>query len=546
VSVVPPPTRPSSDPTTPIEKGAAHSDLTLLTAMPPPVLGPLSAARGELPPGTCAGEYTLTEAIGRGAFGTVYRGIHSVIGKEVAVKVLDNAPGKVDGIERRFVAEAQAVNRIRHPNIVDIFGFGELANGRKFCVMELLVGETLRQLTRRVGTLPWPLALEILAPLADALDAAHHAGILHRDLKPANVFLHQLRSGRSIVKLLDFGIAKNLTFVDTELTTCGNVIGTPAYMAPERWAGAPLTTACDIYSLGVIAYELLTGRRPFSASHLLELKESHVFVVPVAPSEQNPLLPRAVDQPLIAMLAKIPAARPSSAREAIAALKDALEQRPSAEVGPHSAEEQEAPTLVRPSGTLLAPAALVVEVVPSPASNARSERASAPAPRARWLRATVIAAACALTAWAAFSSDVTAAWLMRVGSMQAEGAAPLPSPPALVASSSACAAPPTPPFSPPAASDAGRIALTLEGAPPGARLYLDDALLGSVDEPTWVPRGVEAMRLRVVAKDHQPRLHKVVSDRERVVKPAPAPAKKAAPPAAEPKPRSRAARELEF
>lgn len=530
--------RQSSHPTTPFAGSAPQQDLSSALLVAQLGRDPQDARRDDLPPGTAAGEYTLAEVIGRGAFGTVYRGIHSLIGKEVAVKVLDRPHPRLDGVERRFVAEARAVNRIRHPNIVDIFGFGELPNGRKFCVMELLVGESLRQLTRRVGAVPWQLVLKILAPLSDALDAAHQAGILHRDLKPANVFIHRLPGGEATVKLLDFGIAKNLSVDDTELTACGNVIGTPAYMAPERWGRAPLTPACDIYSLGVIAYELLTGQQPFSGSQVLRVMESQSLVTPTPPSEINPLLSAAVDQALIAMLAKTPAARPSSAREAVAALERALAAAPAAWV-----EEGDAPTLVRATPTLLDPEALAVDVLPNHASKAAPEPARARRSGARWPWAAAVAAASALAAWGVLSSESVSGWLVPAGSMQAEAPAHRVSPRAFAARSSAPLSQP-----PPAAPtvQAERVALTIDGAPPGALLYLDDVLLGSVDQPNWVPRGVTAMRLRVVAKERQSRDHANVSERPRGVKRGPAAAKKRPSRAVDSTSRSDAARELEF
>src|SRR4051812_4099406 len=298
-------------------RGSVHDGQTLVDLVCQ--RGPTLPSRPEL--GTFAGEYQLMEEVGRGAFGTVYRAIHPLIGKEVAIKILDESSLDDTSLERRFVTEARAVNRIKHPNIVDIFGFGELANGQKFYVMELLTGETLAALRKRVGALPSHVAIEVLEPLADALDAAHDVGILHRDLKPANVFLHRAADGSVSVKLLDFGVAKVLGGHDPAHTRTGGAIGTPAYMAPEQWAGETAAAAADVYSLGVIAYELLTGRRPFAPSEVRDRFNSKSYAVPDSASRINPALPRAIDALLNRMLAEKPTQRPPSAREAITLMR---------------------------------------------------------------------------------------------------------------------------------------------------------------------------------------------------------------------------------
>src|SRR6185295_19340617 len=190
---------------------------------------------GSLDPGTKVGEYVIQARIGKGGMGTVYSAEHPVIGKLAAVKVLDYAlcsdPMTVD----RFVQEARSANQIRHPNIVDIFAFGELPDGRRYLVMELLVGENLGKRLRRLD-MTLAESVEILDQVCDALEAAHDQRIVHRDLKPENVYLVPVRGNRLLVKLLDFGIAKLAGAADlrAQRTATGALLGTPAYMSPEQ------------------------------------------------------------------------------------------------------------------------------------------------------------------------------------------------------------------------------------------------------------------------------------------------------------------------
>jgi hypothetical protein len=511
--------------------------------------------RDTLPLGTLAGEYELKTTLGRGAFGTVYCAVHRVIGKEVAVKVLDGLG--VEDVERRFLAEARAVNRINHPNIVDIFGFGELETGQKFYVMELLKGETLRAFCHRFGALPWRMALDVLTPLADALDAAHRVGVLHRDLKPANVFLHHHPSGSVVVKLLDFGIAKSLVGEETGVTSTGSVIGTPAYMAPERWWGGPSATASDIYSLGVIAYEMLTGRRPFTGSKAREIIAHQRRELPILPSSLNPLLPLTVDEPLLAMLNRDPAARPTRARVAIAALKNALD---GASENPRHRLGEEAPTMVRtqpPTGAPAARDSMRLAVAAAPGPTCASE--GPPSPR-RW-GAFLAAAVIASLAVAALSVG----WLVRARPLEAERAIATPQPQTIVSPPSAApqdsqrGAAPAPVAAPQPAPEAGKVAISIEGAGRDSMLYLDDKPLGKIDQPHWVPRSIGAIRLRVVEREAGAQSSKVVPHRKRAVAPAPrrpiagsasamapAPRRPVAAPAPSTKPLSLAAQELEF
>jgi eukaryotic-like serine/threonine-protein kinase len=254
------------------------------------------------------GSYTVTDTLGRGGYGEVVAAVHDVIGRDVAIKVLHAKWSDDPEAVRRFVAEAQAVNAVRHPNIVDVFDFGTLVDGRHYHVMERLRGETLRQRLDARRLLPIGEAVPILRAVAAALDAAHEVGIVHRDIKPENVFLHQ-DGEREHVKLIDFGLAK-LIKQDAAPTQSGVIMGTPAYMAPEQCRGSAVDRLTDSYAFGVLAYEVLTGSVPLRGADPVATLLAHVHDTPTALSKAA-ALPRAVDDVIMPLLAKTPSARPA-------------------------------------------------------------------------------------------------------------------------------------------------------------------------------------------------------------------------------------------
>src|SRR5262245_5910185 len=189
----------------------------------------------DLQPGTTVGEYQVEGKLGEGGFGAVYRAVHPLIGKHAAIKVLNRQYSSNPQMVSRFIAEARAVNQIRHKSIIDIFSFGTLEDGRQYYVMELLEGVTLDKFIKRNGRLSPEVAIPVLRSVARALDAAHAAGIAHRDLKPENIFLTFDEDGVIVPKLLDFGIAKLLgdSALTGHRTRTGTPMGTPHYMSPE-------------------------------------------------------------------------------------------------------------------------------------------------------------------------------------------------------------------------------------------------------------------------------------------------------------------------
>jgi serine/threonine-protein kinase len=277
----------------------------------------------DLAAGHKVGEYVVDEKIGQGGFGAVFRATHPLIGKLAAVKVLSRKYSSDPEVVSRFIAEARAVNQIRHRHIIDIFSFGELDDGRSYYVMELLDGEPL-DVRLEGGALSLEEAVRVLRSIARALDAAHAAGIAHRDLKPANIFLVHEDDGDLFPKLLDFGIAKLLGDATAlHKTRTGTPIGTPMYMSPEQCRGEGIDHRTDIYSFGCVAYEVLTGRVPFDADNHLEIMMKQIGEEPVSPSTIVPELPAAVDEAIAWMMKKDPAARPPTLGAAIAALEQA-------------------------------------------------------------------------------------------------------------------------------------------------------------------------------------------------------------------------------
>jgi serine/threonine-protein kinase len=268
--------------------------------------------------------YRLDELVGSGGMAFVYRATHTLIGKKHAIKVMRPELARDRELVRRFLREAQVVSSIKHPNVVDISDYGTRQDGRAFYVMEFLRGRTLAdRIDNGGGPLPPEEALGVALQICQGLQAAHDVGVVHRDLKPENIFICDPKPGKEPqVKLLDFGIAR----AGQRITVAGAVLGTPEYMAPEQARGVDVDHRADIYGLGVILFEMLTGLVPFRSDDVALTIQSQIHAPPptlVAVNGDLAYLSRT-DQVLQRLLAKQPEERPSAARSAAELLRDAI------------------------------------------------------------------------------------------------------------------------------------------------------------------------------------------------------------------------------
>jgi len=268
--------------------------------------------------GQTLGSFRVTDLVGEGGMGQVYRAEHVLIGRKAAIKVLASEVASDRDVVSRFFNEARAVNDIRHPNIVEVTDFGHFGS-QPYIVMELLEGETLEERLVRAGAIDPVAAAQIVAQIASAVGAAHEHGMVHRDLKPANIFLCRHPDYPDFVKVLDFGIAK-LTATRDQVaghrTACGAIIGTPAYMSPEQCLGdVNLDHRSDIYALGIVTFQMMTGQRPFDAETAGRLILLQVQAAPPDPCAINPCLSPAVGAVILRALEKHREQRFASMRE---------------------------------------------------------------------------------------------------------------------------------------------------------------------------------------------------------------------------------------
>lgn len=276
-----------------------------------------------------ADRYRIDERISEGGMGTVYRATHILMDKRVAIKVLHPSLAADDKIVARFSREARAASRISHPHALNVTDFGESDSGVVFLVMEYLDGKTLKEAIQSEGPMPLQRVVEIIKQVSGALDAAHAEGVVHRDLKSDNIMLMEAQNGSDWAKVLDFGIAKikePLGGTDPALTAPNLIIGTPQYMSPEQCSQASeIDYHSDIYSLGIIIYEMLTGHVPFTGESPTAIMMKHLQEPPPSVLEERDDLPPQVGMVITSALAKRPEDRFQSAGELSEALDAAAE-----------------------------------------------------------------------------------------------------------------------------------------------------------------------------------------------------------------------------
>ncbi|HTL33301.1 MAG TPA: protein kinase [Kofleriaceae bacterium] len=328
-------------------------------------------------PGTMIGEYEVTRVLGAGGMGIVFGAIHPRIGKRAAIKILQRELASDETAIVRFENEARAVNAIGHPNIVDIFAFGELPNGDPYYVMEHVDGKSLHEWIYGHGQLSLARSMPVLRQICDALSAAHQRGIIHRDLKPGNIMIAGSDDAPR-VKVLDFGLAKMARDgYNDDLTNPGIALGTPAFMSPEQFMGKDVDQRTDVYALGVLIYQMLTGAYPFSGDTPSAIGNQHLFHTPRLPSKMADL-PARMDQIIEKALAKDAGSRYATVAELRRDLEQCASEMPTPRASAVIASPKalpEAPTMkpaVAAPGapTMVQAAAIVPPSPPTPDENA--------------------------------------------------------------------------------------------------------------------------------------------------------------------------------
>jgi len=323
-----------------------------------------------------AGRYRLEQRLGAGGMSTVYRALDGVLERQVAVKLLAEHLTEDEGFVARFRREALAAAKLVHPNVVQVYDSGHDADAhRYFIVMEYVHGPTVGQIMRERGPLPAADAVDIVTQACDGLEYAHRHGVIHRDVKPGNLLMNP----DGVVKLADFGIAKAAE--DSRITQIGSVVGTAAYLSPERARGDEATASADVYSLGVVTYQLLAGKLPFESGSLTELALRQQEGDPQPLDQLNPDVPPALARAVTTSLAPEPSRRYGSAAEMREGIRAGMAGRDSAVT---TVLATAATRVASPPG---ADGAATRVMRPAPAPAPAPQPARAPRPRAPARRA---------------------------------------------------------------------------------------------------------------------------------------------------------------
>jgi serine/threonine-protein kinase len=437
--------------------------------------------------GAQVGNYIIEAELGVGGMGAVYRARHAVLGRMAAIKVLLPQFSATPDIVQRFFNEAKAATSIRHLGIVEVYDFGLMNNGVAFIVMEMLRGESLG--SRMRGRRMTPQAyLSTVRQICGALGAAHDLGIVHRDLKPDNVFLvpdGEVETGERI-KLLDFGIAKlSLESPGTaNQTRTGSVMGTPAYMAPEQCRGVKVDHRADIYSLGCILFEMVTGRPPFRGEGFGDVLAAHIYAKHDPIETLAPNAPPGVARLIDRLLAKDPAERPQTTRELIAEIDD-VGAALSSTVG--ATTPRRGIVAIEPPPFPLGSVAPAATTVPPAWSDAAPAKRPSPASRAG---RRMLGIAAALAAAGIAIAIVATAGPGEVAPRTIEAAAVVASaPPAVptVLDAGVAVAAPAPEL----------VNVEIDSTPSNARVWLDGKDLGATPYRGTVPRSEATLQLLV-------------------------------------------------
>jgi serine/threonine-protein kinase len=404
--------------------------------------------------------YRIERLLGEGGMGFVYLARHKVIDKKVAVKVLRAELAKDEEIFERFVQEARAASSVGNPHIVDVSDFGDLPDGSKYFVMEYLDGVSLSQIIDGPDEIPMERIYKVGLEMSDGLAAAHNAGIIHRDLKPDNVYVVQRGNDPDFVKILDFGIAKVTNDAENKITRAGAVFGTPHYMSPEQAAGAPIDHRTDIYSLGVMIYELVSRQLPFTADNFMGILTQHMYKAPVPPralvSGPGVDCPPPLEAIILKCLSKKPEARYQTMEELHADLATARS----------GGVPKAVPEMMARSGGFNVPQDYfkpkpTPQVTPAPSSAKTRSR-----PGYLWIAGSAaaigLAAGIAVLASGPGEAPATSLPAPSARPESAPTLAPTPAP-----------APSAPPVEPPVAPSVKKVTVTVAATPEAAMAYLD-------------------------------------------------------------------------